>query len=199
MSIAQKIWCGQRFAVIAVIALASMFFAGEGVAAAINIVAFGDSWTNGRGVTREEAYPALLEAELHAKGVDVSVRNEGVNGDTTAGALARVDAAVPSGTQIAIVQFGINDERRGADASATQANMRALVSGLRARGVKVIVIGTRVDFAAAAHASGAQYIAWSLGSGPYYGSDGHHPNAAGHKLIAARLLPAVEGLIGRKR
>jgi acyl-CoA thioesterase-1 len=184
---------------IALVAIAAMVLPNdECAAAAVNIVAFGDSWTYGRGVAREEAYPAQLEAALRAKGFDVSVHNEGVNGDTTEGALARVSAAVPQGTQIAIVQFGINDERRNADAAATQVNMRALVGGLRARGIQVVVIGTRVDFSNVARSNGARYVSWSLGSGPLYGADGHHPSAAGHRALLARLLPTVEGMIGRK-
>ena len=67
-------------------------------AAPIRIVAFGASETAGYGVGSNEAWPARLEAMLRAKGYDVSIANEGVSGDTTAGMLSRLVSAVPNGT-----------------------------------------------------------------------------------------------------
>src|SRR5262249_57240749 len=55
------------------------------------IVALGDSLTAGLGVAAEEAYPALLEARLAREGLRYRVVNAGVSGDTTAGALLRLD------------------------------------------------------------------------------------------------------------
>src|SRR5215471_3572431 len=88
-------------------------------AAPLNVVALGASNTAGAGqgrhpggVSRNEAYPAQLEAMLRAKGYDAHVSNAGVPGDTTAAMLHRMDAAVPSGTQIVILQTGGNDARR---------------------------------------------------------------------------------------
>ena len=67
---------------------------GGAQARAIRIVAFGDSATAGYLVARNEAYPAQLQAALRKKGYDVIVENAGLNGDTTAGALRRFDAAI---------------------------------------------------------------------------------------------------------
>lgn len=72
-------------------------------AAPIRIVAFGASETAGYGVGSSEAWPARLEAMLRAKGYDVSIANEGVSGDTTAGMLSRLVSAVPNGTRIALL------------------------------------------------------------------------------------------------
>jgi len=43
--------------------------------------------TYGKGVARNEAFPAQLEAILRAKGLNVNVINAGINGDTTEGML----------------------------------------------------------------------------------------------------------------
>jgi len=75
----------------------------------IHIVAFGDSATAGWLVPHEQAYPAQLQALLRKKGYDVTVANEGVNGDTTAGALMRFEAAIAPGTDIVLVELGTND------------------------------------------------------------------------------------------
>src|SRR5690606_26270966 len=55
------------------------------------ILALGDSLTAGYGLPSDAAFPAKLEKALQAKGLDVTVDNAGVSGDTTAGGLARLD------------------------------------------------------------------------------------------------------------
>ena len=101
-----------------------------GVAAAsaqpIRIVAFGGSSTYGQGVERYDAYPAKLEKALKAKGYNVTVTNAGVSGDKTADGLARLDRAVPAGTQIVIVEYGINDAFARIDQKTIQANLETM-------------------------------------------------------------------------
>jgi acyl-CoA thioesterase I len=65
--------------------------------AQVRIVAVGDSEIRGYGVPESQAYPAQLEAALRARGHQVTATNQGVNGDTTRGVLARLDSAVPPG------------------------------------------------------------------------------------------------------
>src|SRR5262245_7392791 len=52
---------------------------------AATIVALGASNTFGKGVARNQAYPAQLEAILRARGHDVRVLKPGINGDTKRG------------------------------------------------------------------------------------------------------------------
>ena len=54
------------------------------------VVALGDSATRGYMLPLTDAWPAKLEALLHQHGQNVSVANEGVNGDTSDGMLGRV-------------------------------------------------------------------------------------------------------------
>jgi acyl-CoA thioesterase-1 len=145
-------------------------------AAAIRIVALGASNTAGRGVAAQEAYPAQLEAMLRAKGYNATVTNAGLNGDTTAGMLARLDSAVPNGTQLVLVSPSANDAKHGI-AGEQAANVSAIVSRLRARGIKALIVpGLR-----------------NLERQP----DGEHLTAAAHRALAASLLPQVIGAIGR--
>ncbi len=149
-------------------------------AASLNIVALGASNTAGMGkgrhpggVPRSQAFPAQLEALLRAEGIDAHVRNAGIAGDTTGGMLRRMDAAVPNGTQIVILQTGGNDERGGAGGD-TAGNTAQIASKLEARGIKVI----RLEPSAFAPASTRD-------------PDGEHYNAQGHAAIAAGLMPQV--------
>jgi acyl-CoA thioesterase-1 len=60
------------------------------VKAEVHVVALGDSAIRGHGVPASEAYPAQLEAALREREHKVTVVNRGVDGDTTAGVLARL-------------------------------------------------------------------------------------------------------------
>lgn len=94
--------------------------AAPAAAASINIVVLGASNTYGKGVARGAALPAQLQAMLRAKGYDVHVDNAGINGDTTAGMLRRLNAAVSAGIQLVSLQPGNNEVRKGVDGDPLQ-------------------------------------------------------------------------------
>ena len=154
----------------------------QGHAATVNIVVFGASNVAGRGVGSSAAFPAQLEGMLRAKGYDVRVVNAGINRDTSAGMLSRLNSAVPDGTQIAIVQTPTrNDQLRGAQ--GTTENMGTITSRLRARGIKVILIQGLILSVLSTHRQ----------------ADGIHLTEQGHAVVAARLLPQVISAIGKPR
>jgi len=103
----------------------------------IKIVALGASNTVGQGGS---SYPAELQAMLTAKGYSVEVLNAGVDGDTTAGMLARVDSAVPSGTRLVLLNpANLNDNKAGIRGQQS-GYVAQIKSKLTARGIKVIVM-----------------------------------------------------------
>ncbi len=102
-----------------------------------------------------------MQAALRAKGYDVAISNAGINGDTTAGALKRFDAAIGPDTKIAIVEFGINDLRHGVSGKALRANLSEIVRTLRKRGIEVLIVGLgQLDLSDVAKANGAPYAQW---------------------------------------
>lgn len=165
----------------------------------VNIVALGDSNTAGLWAGRRNAFPALIEQSLRAAGHDVRIANRGISGDTTGGMLARLDAAVPRGTQIAVVQGGYNDGRRGVPAVTRDANVEAILQRLRQRGVQVVLCGLDgADWAAIARRHGATLVPGSTCyDAANRGFDGLHMNRAGHRVVAGRLAPVIQRLLGR--
>jgi acyl-CoA thioesterase-1 len=134
---------------------------------------------------------------LRMNGADVQVVNAGISGDTTQGMLSRLDSAVPQGTQIVIVQGGYNDLRRGSNAASVAANIDAILSRLQAGQIKAILCGFYNEpWEQVARRRGAVFVpasaCYDAGS---RGFDGLHMNAAGHQLVAARLLPTVQRLL----
>jgi acyl-CoA thioesterase-1 len=141
---------------------------------AVTIVALGASNTYGKGVARNQAYPAQLEAILRAKRSNVRVVNAGINGDTTEGMLGRLDRAVPNGTSAVILQPGGNDRRRG------RPDRTADIQGrLAARHIPVIMLAN------------------SMLSGLPHQPDGQHLTPEGYHMLAESLASQVSGALGR--
>jgi acyl-CoA thioesterase-1 len=148
-----------------------------GSAGAATVVALGASNTYGKGVARNQAYPAQLEALLRAGGHNVHVINAGVSGETTGAMLRRADRSVPNGTSVVILQPGGNDQRQGAEADRA-ANIAAIQSRLSARGIKVIVLEN------------------SMLHGLPHQPDGEHLTPEGYRMLAQALLPQVVAALG---
>ena len=80
----------------------------------ITIVAFGDSLTAGYGLSRKQAYPALVAEKMRDAGYEFEVVNAGWSGDTTAGGLRRLPEILRrKKIDIFILELGINDAFRG--------------------------------------------------------------------------------------
>lgn len=178
------------------------------------LVVLGDSLTAGYGLPQDQAFPVRLAVWLKENGVDVSVINAGVSGDTSAGGLARLDWAIgsPPATH-AVVALGANDGLRGLPPAALEQNIDRIVGRLKARGVKVLLAGMY-----APRNYGREYAAEfdavfprvaSRHNVPLYPffiegvaaeptlnqSDGIHPNARGVEVIVSRIGPHVRRLL----
>jgi acyl-CoA thioesterase-1 len=143
-------------------------------AAPLRIVAVGASNTSGWLISEQSAYPAVLQGMLKEKGVEAQITNAGVPFDTTSKMLARIDSAVPDGTQIVILQPGGNDLRFFGSREQRAANIATMIRRLQARSIKIIVYD--------------EEIPWK------YVFDGIHLTPAGHRMIASAILPRVIAL-----
>ncbi len=191
----------------AAFALTMLLPTGSAVAESVQIVAIGDSNTYGYELPRDRTYPAQLEAALRARGHDVSIVNAGQNGDMTAETMARLNDAIPEGTDAAIVFLGRNDWRKGVPAVTIARNLDVIVAHLRERGLEVLLVGFDPnDFSEVAERNGALYYpdffagTTTLGRkrGRYVidGDLGRHLNTDGYAVVVGRMLPLVETLIG---
>ncbi|MUO79610.1 arylesterase [Agrobacterium vitis] len=178
--------------------------------AQVQLIGLGDSLMAGYQLQGDEALPSQLEKALHDKGMNVSIGNAGVSGDTTEGGLARVDWSVPDGTQGVILELGANDALRGIAPEESEKNLSAIIEKLQARKIGVFLVGM-----IAPPNMGADYakrfnpIYQRLAEKykiPLYPfildgvvtdatlklGDGMHPNAKGVGVMVEHMLPAVQ-------
>lgn len=186
------------------------FLCGGARAGSLNVVAFGDSLTAGLGLAAHQAFPAKLETALKARGLDITIVNAGVSGDTAAGGLARLDWSVPEGIDAVLLELGANDALRGLDPAQTRAALDEIVTRLKARNIPVMLFGMRAppnlgpDYLASFNAIYPDLAAkHGIALYPFFlegvaaeaalnQPDGMHPNAAGVERIVELIAPAVE-------
>jgi acyl-CoA thioesterase I len=175
----------------------------------IRILAFGASIMAGYGLDAADSLPVQLEQALRTHGVNATVINGGVSGDTSAGGLARLDWALADNPDLVIVDLGGNDALRAIDPKSTETNLDAIVTRLQAQKRGVLIAGMLAppnlgkDYAAAfnalfpAVAARHQvplypFLLDGVVADPALNqADGIHPNAAGVKVIVERMLPSV--------
>lgn len=200
----------------------ALSFALTGIAAAeqVDIVALGDSLTQGYGLIEQEGFVPQMRGWLAEQGASVRLINAGVSGDTTAGGLARVEWSLTPEVDAMIVALGGNDVLRGIDPDHARANLDGILRVATEAGVEVLVVGMeapgnfgpeyKASFDAIYPELAAKYgtlLADSFfeglpGNDPaavrgFMQGDGIHPNAEGVGLIVKALGPDVLELIDR--
>lgn len=178
------------------------------------VLALGDSLTEGYGLNKEEAYPALLEKRIHAEGrPDVVVTNAGVSGSTTASAVSRLQWQLKAKPQLLLLALGANDALRGLNPESSRKNLAAAIELAQANGMRVLLIGMKAPpnygnaytrsfeaiFVSLAERYKVPLVPFLLqdiaGISALNLADGIHPNQAGHERMAATLFPYVWKLL----
>lgn len=157
-------------------------FGGVANARTLNILAIGASNTAGKGVSDSEAWPAVLEGMLRRKGYDAHVTVHAVNGLTSA-AIIGLANSIPPGTEIVIFDTGSsNDRKRNVSPAQSAANKAEIVRRIRAHGAVAIK---------------APYGNPGGKGGYPKQADSIHFTPAGHRMVAAKLVPRVIAAVRR--
>jgi len=183
----------------------------------LKVVALGDSLTSGHRLPKDDAYPALLEKKLKEQGFDATVVNRGISGDTSAGGVRRLEAALAERPDVLIVAFGANDGLRGIPVAQVRANLSKIIATAQTRGIKVLLVGMEalplygwqytLDFHTMFPELAAKYrvplvpfiLNGVFGNRELMSPDGVHPNAGGAKVVAeniwTELAPLAKSLL----
>jgi acyl-CoA thioesterase-1 len=187
------------------------------LAAPVKILMLGTSLTQGYGLPPGTEIPARLQAKLKAAGVDATVINAGVSGDTSAGGLSRLDWSLADHPNTAIVELGSNDALRGIPPAQTEKNLSAILGKLEAQHIPALLLGMMAprnfgpQYARAfdaiypklAKQYGAilyPFVLQGVALNPKLNqADGMHPNPAGVQVIVGRIFPDVMQLVAQTR
>jgi lysophospholipase L1-like esterase len=163
------------------------------------IICFGDSLTYGTGAGPGMDYPAQLSAMISKP-----VINAGVPGDTTAGALQRLEQDVLSQSpDLVLITLGGNDLKNGVPAKTAFENLKAIVESIQDSGGRVIIGGLKFPlrdrgfgkgYTALAEDTGADLIPdifdGIMGNQKLM-SDPIHPNSDGYRHMAQKFLDVI--------
>jgi acyl-CoA thioesterase-1 len=100
------------------------------------LVAFGDSLTEGMGASREDAYPAQLSNHFGK-----TVCNLGISGNTTEVAKQRVASVIALKPTVVIISLGFNDAFQGMDPAVTANNLTSILLEFRRANILVVLLG----------------------------------------------------------
>lgn len=163
------------------------------------IVCFGDSLTYGTGAPRGQDYPFHLAAL-----VGEPVVNLGVPGDTTAGALARIDTVLEKMPRIVLLTLGGNDLKNRVPKQTAFDNLERIIRTIQEQGALVVIGGIDIPFYGRGFGTAYEELAVKTGSvlipNVYEDimgrsnlmSDPIHPNGDGYAILARHFHEAIK-------
>ena len=190
-----------------------LLFSGAPAFAAKTVLVMGDSLSAGYGIRPEQAWPALLGKRLAEKGIDYSVANLSISGETTAGGRARLaDALRQHRPAVVVIALGANDGLRGLPLGQMRDNLAAMLAAAQAAGTRTLLIGMRLppnygpyaaeferSFADTAKLKRTPLLAFLLApvaaNPAYFLPDNLHPNAEAQPLILDNVWPSLQPLL----
>ncbi len=109
------------------------------------VLVWGDSLSAGYGLRPQQSWPSLLGERINAARLPHKVVNASISGETTAGGLARLPAALEAHKpSVIVIELGANDGLRGLPVKAMAANLQAMVDASRKAGAQVLLVGMRM-------------------------------------------------------
>ncbi len=163
------------------------------------IVCFGDSLTYGTGAGKGLDYPAQLSIMIGQP-----VINLGVPGDTTSGALARIDTVLEKEPRMVLLTLGGNDLKNRVPKQTAFNNLERIIQMFQDRGALVVIGGIDIPFYGRGFGSAYEELAVKTGSvlipNVYTDimgrsklmSDSIHPNSDGYAILADHFYKAIK-------
>ena len=184
-------------------------------AARPSVLLIGTSLTAGLGLDPGQAYPAVLQRMADSAGLGFEIVNAGSSGETSAGALRRVDWLLDrhaARARVVVIETGANDGLRALDPDSTRRNLVSIVRAVKRRLPDAHVMLVQMEappnlgerytqrframFPDVAREEGVEVLPFLLegvaGEAALNQGDGIHPNEKGAVRVARNLWPGLE-------
>ena len=168
------------------------------------ILVLGDSITAGYGLKAEQAYPYFLSQKI-----DLPVVNQGVSGDTTADALARLSEDIlTTKPWLVIIALGGNDFLKKVPKTVTEQNLSKIVTQIQAKQAITVILGMNLGLFTDEYRDLYQRVANETGSflipqvlkgiidnPKHRQQDIIHPNQIGQEILADKIAESLKPLL----
>lgn len=179
------------------------------------IVFVGTSLTAGYGLDPDQAFPALIQRKIDSAGLGYRVTNAGVSGETSAGAVRRVDWLLRQNPAVMVIETGANDGLRGLSTDSLKANIQAMIdsAGTLSPPPRIVLVRMRALpnygflyarrfsrlYEELAEENDVPLVPFLLegvaGEDRMNQADGIHPTAAGHARMAETVWKVLEPVL----
>ncbi len=180
------------------------------------IVFFGNSLTAGYGLDDpSEAFSSLIQNRIDSLGLSYKVINAGVSGETTAGGNSRIDWLLKQPLDVFVLELGGNDGLRGIPVTETRKNLQSILDKVKAKypDATLVLAGMqippsmgktyseefRIVYKELAEKNQIKLIPFLLegvgGEAKYNQTDGIHPTAEGHRILANNVWVILKDVL----
>ncbi len=181
------------------------------------VLFFGTSLTAGYGLDPDQAFPSLIEKKARDEGLPIKAINAGLSGETSAGAVRRIDWVLRTPADLVVIEVGANDALRGLSPDAARANLERVVSAVRMKQprAKLALIqmeappnfgvaytrSFRSIYSDVARKENIPLLPFLLdgvaGISRLNQPDGLHPNLTGERIVADNVWKALKPLVAQ--
>jgi acyl-CoA thioesterase-1 len=179
------------------------------------ILFVGTSLTAGLGLDPDQAFPALIQRKIDAAGLRYRVVNAGVSGETSAGALRRMNWLLRQRVSVLVLETGANDGLRGQDPQATRENIQGILDAARRQTPppRLVLVAMEAlpnygeryrrrfraiypELARKNHATLIPFLLAGVAGDPRLNQpDGIHPNVEGERRVADNVWKVLQPLL----
>ena len=179
------------------------------------ILCFGNSLTEGYGLSSESSFPSILQHYIDSLHYDYEVVNAGLSGETTTGGKGRLNWVLNKNVEIFILELGANDGLRGIPVTETEKNLQSIIDTIRRKNkaIKIVLAGMQIPpnlgqdytnkfkeiFPRLSKNNNLYLIPFLLenvaGNQKLNQQDGIHPNIEGTKIVANNVWKILTPLL----
>jgi acyl-CoA thioesterase-1 len=181
----------------------------------VSVLFFGTSLTAGYGLDPSLAFSNLIQRKSDSTDTPITAINAGLSGETSAGAVRRIEWTLKRPVDIVMVETGGNDALRALDPDTLEANLTAIISRVREVQPKARILLAEME---APPNLGARYttrfrqayrnvakrekvgvIPFLLdgvaGKASLNQDDGVHPNEKGERIVASNVWKSLAPVV----